>query len=374
MFIYKGKTYYSFSACCRENNYNEARAYKLMSVYNKTKEEVLELFDFEKEYGEVKYGNKTYKNIGSFRSSKRFLNIFDLCDRLKEEGDDADINKIVEDLTKDTVLTNACPIDYNGVHYNSITECTKKLGIPYANFVQYKFLHPYLPIEKIVDDLINGNNRSTKEKEIIYEGKSYKSQSQLCKAYGISPMEANRQIRYYKCSIQEVIDKIRSLDEEVTYNGVTYENIPACLKALDITLTNYSRYKNRYTNITPYECIRICLGGDAITYKGTYYESLLEYCKKNHIPYIRVLDLMYDKKEPLPPNKAISKIIEENKKERNVTCNTGKVKFRGKWYKSATEMFREYGVKRGSIYFCMKKNNCNNLVEALEYYLTARKR
>ena len=165
-------------------------------------------------------------------------------------------------------------LTYNGETYNSLSEFCEKQGLPYKKFWK---------IYKEYGSIIEAMEQYRLTYKYTYEGKSYTSLKKLCVE---NQLNYNKFLKVYqetksidRAARQSQNSKIKKKPRKtIKYNGKTYRNMRELCKDLGLSYTLFRKYIQENMSIDR-AVIKSKPWKIPITYKGTTYPTITDFCE-----------------------------------------------------------------------------------------------
>ena len=212
--------------------------------------------------------------------------------------------------------------EFEGNTYSSIAEFCKIWELRESLVSKYRSNHPELILDEVLKYFLNKKDTaSTKQPSvvpekanpigaptpIVYKGVTYDSVTEFAKAFGYSSgiVSALRN-QHPDWTDEQIYDRVAqgkttSAGAGVEFRGVKYKSVREALEALGIPHSTYDLMRSRNPELTPAEVIEKMLaevkfrdhnplreqagavndGTYGFTYKGVYYKSGREFCRKH---------------------------------------------------------------------------------------------
>lgn len=270
---------------------------------------------------------------------------------------------------------------YRKKKWNNIKECCIYYDLDYNLVIAYKSRMNVSP-----EEAIDGYIRSKKKREFPFQGVTYKSFSECCHAYGVSP-SAVEQYRKQKKLLRRrgLIGYLkqwqRNMEESAfCFANIVYKNFSKCCQSYGVNVALVREYAKR-NQVDLYDAFQhyIILGKfnnpnlkeiqssviEPITYKNIYYSSMVLCCEVLKID----LEIVYELKEErdAEPREIIS-FLDENdiRMERKYDIISG-FNYNNVYYISLRICCRELGIKENSVRNWMWSKGCT-LDEAINHF------
>lgn len=409
IFLYKGKEYPTFSACCTTYDVDYYQVRDISFRTGITKEEALELSikecinhymieyevsaeQFEKIYVEsIKekgflYKGKLYSSLAvackkydiseqlihNYAKRKRLFlhHALDKCLKLERESKER-LLKSSKSHKQIHYYSKRNPVIFRGNRFLSIADCCSVYQVDPANVRDYIRRHNCsiqdgleMYLCGIADYRGNYGNEMNTARSIPFRNSIYKNLVECCEQYNVNWNSVTSYSSKANCSKQEALEYYIQLYEErkVTYNGITYNSLRECCETLKIDrkkVTNYAFYYK----ISFAEAIDYLLApkeNSYFLYEGKEYSSVVECCKEYGIISASVHSYLYRNRSATIQN-AIDYI-------REITDKTRFIWKDGVTYRSFAVFCKEKGISVSSARDKARKNKIS-LAEAAEYYI-----
>lgn len=292
---------------------------------------------------EVEYNGKIYTSINSL-SKDTGVNRARLTEVIKSGQD---VTELIENY-------KCRDFDYLGEHYNNVTDFIRK-----NNLDECKFYRVYYKCGRSVEKtMLNYEMDTSKGIKFEYNGKYYSSQRAACADLGLDPHSVMNARKKYD-TIQEALDHViehkrRSYRREVTYNGVTYNNLKELCEVLKIPYNSLVliRHIHKYDVETAVNYMLNEYQKTAVTIDGTRYKSQRDMCKQLLISYTSFNRL---KREGYTVEEAAA-------------LAKRYIEYKGKIYYSLAALAEDTGVGYCALTYRVKDKG-ESIEEAMEYLL-----
>lgn len=409
VFLFEGKEYPTFSACCTVYDVDYYQIRDLSYRIGVTKDEALKLSikeckenyiisyrcsitEMDQIYCKLKniekffYNGKKYTNLSSackknkiseslIRSHARKNHIFlhqalDECLKYKRQKSQ-ELIVDTKNYKKIYYYPKWNPVIFRGNRFLSIADCCSVYQVDPANVRDYIRRHNCsiqdgleMYLCGIADYRGSYGNEMNTARSIPFRNSIYKNLVECCEQYNVNWNSVTSYSSKTNCSKQEALEYYIQLYEErkVTYNDITYNSLRECCETLKIDrkkVTNYAFYYK----ISFAEAIDYLLApkeNSYFLYEGKEYSSVVECCKEYGIISASVHSYLYRNRSATIQN-AIDYI-------REITDKTRFIWKDGVTYRSFAVFCKEKGISVSSARDKARKDKIS-LAEAAEYYI-----
>ncbi len=137
-------------------------------------------------------------------------------------------------------------LDYEGMHFDSLADACRVLGLNYANVKEYKKVHK-LSSKDALDCCI----RSAVWVDIQYKGKDYPNLISVCKEYDLNPVEVQTYAdEHLSESVESILDKFVDAKLPFRVRGKGYSTLPDACKSLNIVVQDVFGYKRSHMELS----------------------------------------------------------------------------------------------------------------------------
>ena len=393
--IYNGKTYSSRKACCHAYEINYEKVEKMISRKGVSFQEALDYFINQ----EFTYNGTKYKDLRTccVMIGVDYQKVMRCIKVMGKSANDALIyclegRRICSGKKrKDSVPSGEIQVTYNGVTYPSISACCKALGIYPQKLYNYKRAQNLKSIEEAIiyyENVVRNHHRHGKS--VVVNGTAYQSVKECLDAHNIPRSTITDIMKKQHLKVEEAIVYYcqtgcrRRGDRNFLYSGITYPNVKACCKALNISPDKVYSIKRHQKMLSYEEAIDFALSlektdrsknqyGKRVTYNGIIYPSVEACCKALNISARKVYDAKRHHRMATYEEAIKYVLIPDKDKENNRLLKISKsITYNGVIYPSHRACCIALGVPEHRIYNLTIQMDCS-FEEALSMYILALK-
>lgn len=137
-------------------------------------------------------------------------------------------------------------VTYDGMHFNSLAEACKVLGLNYISVKDYRRVHD-ISSKDALDCFI----RRAVWVDIQYRGKVYPNLISVCKVYDLNPVEVQTYAdEHLSESVESILDKFVDTKLPFRVRGKGYSTLPDACKSLNIVVQDVFGYKRSHMELS----------------------------------------------------------------------------------------------------------------------------